>query len=339
MAIDDRKQRILMAIVSLYNNDGEPVGSNLLSRYFDMAVSSATLRNEMAALTKLGLLDQPHTSAGRVPTPKGYRYFVENLLTVPDELAPRKQLEIDEIFRTLDYDTEKLAQGVAKAISDKLQCAVVTTTPRAENVSVAHFEVVQVGLYTAAVLAVTSVGGVRTRVAKVNFELTSEDILYAEAILNKTLRFVSEADISPSRVLRIAEAFESPHGSYAPFLSAALTLLAEISSPSIYVEGQQHFLHWPELTEYLPRVMELFNNPDMLDNFIQPQGNHTTVRFGDELSKPIPDLCLITRRYFAGGGLTGNIAIAGPIRMNFREIIPQLEYISAKMGETLSGTS
>ncbi len=87
MPMDDRKQRIMMAIVSLYANEGEPVGSNLLSRYFDMAVSSATLRNEMAALTRLGLLEQPHTSAGRVPTAKGYRYYVDNLLHLPGSLV------------------------------------------------------------------------------------------------------------------------------------------------------------------------------------------------------------------------------------------------------------
>ena len=81
MAMDARKQRILEAIVALYANDGEPVGSGLLANYFDMALSSATLRNEMAALTKLGLLEQPHTSAGRVPSAKGYRYYLDNLLT------------------------------------------------------------------------------------------------------------------------------------------------------------------------------------------------------------------------------------------------------------------
>ena len=81
MAMDRRKQRILEAIVALYAADGEPVGSGLLANYFDMAVSSATLRNEMAALTRLGLLEQPHTSAGRVPSPQGYRYYLDHLLS------------------------------------------------------------------------------------------------------------------------------------------------------------------------------------------------------------------------------------------------------------------
>ena len=89
MTMDARKQRVLQAIVALYGLEGEPVGSSVLANYFDMAVSSATLRNEMAALTKLGLLEQPHTSAGRVPSAKGYRYYLDNLLTDDQQMCIR----------------------------------------------------------------------------------------------------------------------------------------------------------------------------------------------------------------------------------------------------------
>ena len=91
MAMDARKQRILEAIVALYANDGEPVGSGLLANYFDMALSSATLRNEMAALTKLGLLEQPHTSAGRVPSAQGYRYYLDHLIDAPKSGTCRRR--------------------------------------------------------------------------------------------------------------------------------------------------------------------------------------------------------------------------------------------------------
>ena len=99
MAMDERKQRVLAAIVSLYAAGGEPVGSNLLQQHFDMAVSSATLRNEMAALTKLGLLEQPHTSAGRVPSMAGYRYYIDHLMSADGrrlQPPPRERRAIDE---------------------------------------------------------------------------------------------------------------------------------------------------------------------------------------------------------------------------------------------------
>lgn len=336
MPIDDRKQRILMAIVSLYGSEGEPVGSNLLSRYFDMAVSSATLRNEMAALTRLGLLDQPHTSAGRVPTSKGYRYFVDNLLRLPGELSAADRATINEIFKGFDYDPEKLAQAAAKALADLLQCAVVVTTPRAEDMRIAHFEVVQVGRYTAALLAVTNAGGVRTRVAKVDFELTDEDVRRAAAALNQTLRFVAEADITPSRLLDISDVFRGPGGSYRPILRAALALLEEVGNPNLYIEGQQYFLKWPELSENLQGVMGLFNNPERLEGLLHSEEGQTNVLFGDELDKPVQGLCLLTRQYLAGGGLTGAIAVAGPLRMPFGEVIPRLEYFSTLLGQGMS---
>ena len=115
MTMDARKQRVLQAIVALYGLEGEPVGSSVLANYFDMAVSSATLRNEMAALTKLGLLEQPHTSAGRVPSAKGYRYYLDNLLTDDQPLDRVTRARVEAVFASLDHEPEKLAQGAAKA--------------------------------------------------------------------------------------------------------------------------------------------------------------------------------------------------------------------------------
>ena len=115
MAMDARKQRILEAIVALYANDGEPVGSGLLANYFDMALSSATLRNEMAALTKLGLLEQPHTSAGRVPSAQGYRYYLDHLIDAQKSgtLPEKDRRRIDDLFAAMDA-------GKARARRDPL---------------------------------------------------------------------------------------------------------------------------------------------------------------------------------------------------------------------------
>lgn len=336
MAIDDRKQRILMAIVSLYSQSAEPVGSHLLCQYLDMVVSSATLRNEMAALTRLGLLEQPHTSAGRIPTAKGYRYYIDHLLGAPGQIASRDKAKLNEMFRGLDHDPEKLAQGAAAAFAELLGNVVVTTTPRAEDMRIAHFEVIQVGLYKAAVLAVTSAGGVRTRVAKVDFELEDEDIQKVVQVLNRSLRFVAEADVTPTALRGMIDSLGEGGNRYWSILSAALTLLAEVGTPSVYVEGLRHLLQWPELEENLHTTMELFNDPQQLAELLRPQNAQTAVLFGDELAKPVPNLCIITRRYLAGGGLTGAIAVAGPARMSFVNVIPQFDYFAELLGQAMS---
>ncbi len=336
--MDDRKQRIMMAIVSLYANDGEPVGSNLLSRYFDMAVSSATLRNEMAALTRLGLLEQPHTSAGRVPTAKGYRYYVDNLLHLPGSLPAAQRAEIDALFQALDYDPEKLVQGAAKTLADLLRCCVLATNPRAQDLSIAHFEVIQVGRSTAAILAVTAAGGVRTRVARVEFELSDGDTAQMAAALNQHLCFVAEADVDAGRIRQMMDGLGPAGARWWPCASAALTILGEIGKGDVYFEGQQHLLHWPELGKSPRAVLELVSEPEHLEVLLQPREDHTAILFGDELpDTPIPGLCLLTRQYLAGGGLRGVLAVVGPARMRYREVIPRLEYFSNLLGQGMSG--
>ena len=129
MTMDARKQRVLQAIVALYGLEGEPVGSSVLANYFDMAVSSATLRNEMAALTKLGLLEQPHTSAGRVPSAKGYRYYLDHLLTDDQPLDRVTRARVDAVFASLDHEPEKLAQGAAKALAALLNRNLTFVAP------------------------------------------------------------------------------------------------------------------------------------------------------------------------------------------------------------------
>ena len=133
MAMDERKQRVLRAIVSLYSVEGEPVGSSVLANYFDMAVSSATLRNEMAALTRLGLLEQPHTSAGRVPSAKGYRYYIDHLLDDSQPLDRVARARVDSVFASLDHEPDRLAQGAVKALAQMSGYTAAVSTPCADD--------------------------------------------------------------------------------------------------------------------------------------------------------------------------------------------------------------
>lgn len=339
MPIDDRKQRILMAIVSLYADDGEPVGSNLLSKYFNMAVSSATLRNEMAALTKLGLLEQPHTSAGRVPTTKGYRYYVDNMLFSPAALTGGERSEIDAMFSDLDYDPEKLARGAAQALSNHLGYAVVITTPRAEDTFVAHFEVIQVGRYSAAVLAVTGTGSVLTRVAKAEAEMTLEDLHQVAGVLNENLRFVKEPDVGPALIRRMMDSISSKNVGW-PLVSAALALLGEAGTPSVYFEGQHLLLKWQELEPSLRLILELMADREKLESLLHLKDARTVVILGDEMDEgPIPGLCVVARQYLAGSGLAGTLGVLGPTRIHFGEVIPKLEAFSNRLGCIMSGSN
>ena len=229
MTMDARKQRVLQAIVALYGLEGEPVGSSVLANYFDMAVSSATLRNEMAALTKLGLLEQPHTSAGRVPSAKGYRYYLDNLLTDYQPLDRVTRARVEAVFASLDHEPEKLAQGAAKALAAISGCTAAVSTTCAEDLCVAHYEVVQVGRSAAAVLAVTTAGYVRTRVARVRTGLSRENAAALAALLNRNLTFVAPVDLSPRLLAELCSQI-SPE--LVPVISAAAAILQDSATDS-----------------------------------------------------------------------------------------------------------
>lgn len=337
MTVDDRKRRVLEAIVALYGMDGEPVGSSLLSEYLDMAVSSATLRNEMAALTKLGLLAQPHTSAGRVPSPQGYRYYVDHLLQDIPALDAESRRMVDSLFYNMDIEPEKLAQSAARALADVTGVAAAATTPRADDLCIAHFEVVQVGRYSAAVLGVTSAGGVCTRVARVAEGLTRQQAANVAAVLNQNLTFVSPADLTPRLLAGMGAALGADGMLLSPVLLAAAALLREAVLPKAYLEGQQTLLEWPELAPSVGKLLQAFDDGERARKLLSPAKRRTVVKLGEDLETPMPGLCIMSSRYLAGGGLTGNLAIIGTNRMPFEQLMPRLEYFARKLGQCMSG--
>ena len=319
MAMDARKQRILEAIVALYANDGEPVGSGLLANYFDMALSSATLRNEMAALTKLGLLEQPHTSAGRVPSAQGYRYYLDHLIDAPSAttLNDEDRRHIDDLFACM---------------ADLTGCAAAATTPQAPDLCIAHFEVVQVGRYSAAVLAVTSAGGVRTRVARVDTGLTRDDAANLAQLLNRGLTFVAPQDLNPmltaSMVLAAGERL-------APVVMAACALVT--TGPQACLEGAQYLAKMPDVRQNLGTLLEIFSDNEAAAELIRPEGGKITATLGSDLDPAMPGACIVSKRYLAGGGLTGSVALIGSTRMEYHRLLPILNYFATKLGQSMAG--
>ncbi|MEG2499521.1 MAG: heat-inducible transcriptional repressor HrcA [Oscillospiraceae bacterium] len=340
MPIDDRKQKVLRTIVALYELDGEPVGSGLLAEHFEMNVSSATLRNEMASLTRLGLLEQPHTSAGRVPSAKGYRYYLDNLLNASDDLTLREKRKIDTIFEELDYDPDRLIEGAATALSELTQYAVIATTPKSDSTYIAHFELFCVGRFTAALLGVTNSGGVRTRVVKLGFELSPTSCDAISSLLNSALTFRSSADISDEYLRGAASALGGKSSLVYPVLQAALKLLREAGKAKIFFEGEQNLLQNRDTAPHLGTLINICADANAVAEYFSVQGDCAQVILGEDIiENPMPGLCLVSRRYHAGSGRTGTINIAGPTRMQFMKIIPCLDYFSLLLGQCITGNT
>ncbi len=338
MNIGDRKKQILRGIVALYALEGEPVGSNLLGEYLNLAVSSATLRNEMAELTKLGFLAQPHTSAGRVPSSAGFRYYLDYLMKDFIPLNPQEKTMIDSIFENLDYDPNTLAQGTAKALSEFLGYTVIATTPKADDIRIAHFDIMQVGKYTACITAVTSAGGVLTRVAKTQIPLTQNMQEVLSTLLNRALCFISAHDVSNATLLGIARALGPQSSDVFSIVNAAVSLLNQAGQPHTYIEGIKYLVSYPEISNCLVQALELFQDNEKTQQLIIPQTDDVCVILGEDIiNTPLQGLSIMTRRYLAGGGLSGAIAIVGPERMPYKSMVPTLEYFALNLGQIMSG--
>ncbi len=339
--MDQRKQQVLQAIVALYTNDGEPIGSQLLSEYMNLAVSTATLRNEMAALTKLGLLEQPHTSAGRIPSGAGYRYYIDHLMD-SSSLMPAQARRIEAEFESFDYDPPKLVQQAAHALAKYTGLMVAATTPRSEDIRIVHFQITQVGRSAAAVLAVTSAGGVLTRVAHTPGQLTEEQLRMASPLINRALAFLTTADLNPVILKGLELAFGEEASLLMPLAKAAVTLLLEAGKAVTAVEGIQNLLRYPETEGHLRELLDLGSDPARLARWVVPTTDRLTVSMGgiqsigEEIDLP-DGLSVISKGYLAGGGQRGGIALIGPVRIPYRELAPVLEYYASLLGRAMSG--
>ena len=186
MKLDIRKLKILTAIVETYIDTGEPVSSKILAQQLGFSVSSATIRNDMAALFEMGLLEQPHTSAGRVPSHLGYRVYVDQLMHCKP-LSEEERREIDALFNVRDPDPDKLLEDAAQALADYTNCATVSTTITPKTVLVKRVEIVPAGTRTVVVLVIATNGVIKNKVCRVDFRVTGEIVEFLNQFANGRL--------------------------------------------------------------------------------------------------------------------------------------------------------
>lgn len=336
MDIGRRKSLILSKIVSLYTDSGDPVGSKILTQFLDdISVSSATIRNEMAELTALGLLEQPHTSAGRVPTAQGYRYYLDHLLRTYPLRGEEKQL-IDEAVSEMDTDPDRAADEAARALANLTGLAAVTTTPKGGNVQMTHFEIFKTGKYNVAIVGVTSVGGVKTRVCRAQKELSAAQLQELEALLNRLFVFVSPEDLSQERIQE-AVAELGPDAELArPVLLGAFAIIRGAQEVRVYTDGAEKLLAYREFDSHIRELLELFSDSAQMCARLDAD-EPLKIYVGDEPGAfGMDSLSVVMGRYRALGGRHGVLAVIGPVRMNYGFIIPRLTYFRDRVSATLT---
>ncbi|HEX3016522.1 MAG TPA: heat-inducible transcriptional repressor HrcA [Caproicibacter sp.] len=337
MELSERKRKILAAVVELYIATGEPVGSKSLCDTLDFNVSSATVRNEMSELSQMGLLEQPHTSAGRVPSQKGYRVYIDTLMKRRPISREEKQY-LDSMILPAAYDPEKLLDGVAKVLASMTKYAAVSTTPSGESGVIRAVQLVQTSRRTAMVILMTSAGTMKSRVFHCDFDLTPEILRVFFRLLNEKLAGVAVTSVTPAYMQTLAASL----GDMAMMMSSALMAVADAAQESmrsdVCLNGEVNLLFYPEFGQNeIRRIIDFLSRPTELCRLLAKRDGGLQVLIGQESRRPeLQDSSVIVSRYEVGGRDAGAIAIIGPTRMDYGKIISNMEYLSDSVGRMLT---
>ena len=336
MELAQRKKNILRAIVEGYIATGEAVGSKTLLQETGINVSPATIRNDMADLTQNGYLYQPHTSAGRIPTQKACRYYIENLMS-PKPPSARACDYIDNKL-SLNADTpENLLRTAAELLSDYTGFAAVTTTPPVTDARVHRLHFLATGRHTAMVVLVTNTGMVRSRLFRCNFVITSEVTEVLQRILNKALSGIPLAELTKPFMQSVASAFPDLLMLTPQALVAVMEIASLAQETEICASGQSRLLFMPDVDIPTARgIISFLQNKEQVANLLFASKNGTRIFLGTECGATELHSCtVISTRYEIAGKTAGAVALFGPARMDYSSSAGAVAYIAKTTGNIL----
>ena len=340
MELDDRKIRILKAIVSNYLETGEPVGSRTISKLADMNVSPATIRNEMADLEEMGYICQPHASAGRIPTDAGYRFYVDSIMADKDAMQIGIQEDRENLLQRVDK-LEKLLKQVAKVLAANTQYATLVTMPQYNN-TVKFIQLSQVDETT--LLAVIMVDGniVKNKLIKTTYSLKNEEILKFNILLNTFLQGAALSDIN----LELIQTMKVQAGEYAEILETIfqgiMEAIHEADDLKVYTSGATNVLKYPELAntasaEKLLGTLEDIEDKEEFAKHVEDviqQDDDIQILIGKENSdENLKDCSLVTATYKMPEGAKGTIGIIGPKRMDYKKVVTMLKDLTGELDD------
>lgn len=335
-----RRQKILAAIVEQYIGTGEPVGSKALIDKLDISVSSATIRNDMAVLTKLGYIYQPYTSAGRIPTQSGYRYYVDNLMKVA-ELGEGDRRRIEAGVDERSGDPDALLSKAGEALVHFTNYAALATTPADENAFVRNIEMVPVSPKVAMIVLLTSTGILKSKACRTDVDIDTDIVDTFNSIVEEHFLDKPLTDIGTVMIQTLAASLGAKALAMSPLLATIADLAEEASRSEVKLEGQSSLLNYKEYEQSLPELMKFLHQSGPLSLLASSDDDQPEtgiqVRIGSENRfKELSNSTTIISRYKIGGKASGAIGIIGPTRMNYAKLIPSIKYLSDIVSKILS---
>ena len=333
--MESRALKILDLIVDEYIRTGEPIGSKAVQQLLDIQVSSATIRNEMASLEQQGYLEHPHTSAGRVPTYKGLRLYIERL-SGTNPLSDEEKSSIDEIFRDSSNETDDvIIENAARALADLTKCAIVSTNDSNKFSVITKVEVIPTGRRMYVLLMITAAGNIKNRVCRLSFDLTEEQMNIFQQFAEENLKGVNLEDVSEEYIKGLSAALGSYVMSLSPLLKGIADLSAEMMNEKVKIKGEENLIACPELKG--TEVAAVLRQRNDFSRFLDNTFSGLSVMFGKEDDTfVISNSSMITGSFLKGGEKAGSFGVIGPLRVDYKKIIPYIEYFASKVSDLLT---
>ena len=330
MQLDDRKKKILHAIVRNYLETGEPVGSRTISKYTDLNLSSATIRNEMADLEEMGLIVQPHTSAGRIPSDQGYRVYVDEMLSEKEqEVENMKEMLLDK-----EEKLEKLLKQVAKTLAVDTNYASMISAPLIRRNKLKFVQISRVDEVHLLTTIVIEGNLIKNRMIEVEQELSDADMLKLNILLNTRLSGLSVGDINLGLITAMKQEAGGHSDIVASVIDAAAEAITEDEDLQIYTSGANNIFRYPELAdkEKASDLITTFEDKSDLTSFVenslQTEEENTGIQvyIGNETPvQSMKDCSVVTATYDLGEGMRGTVGIIGPKRMDYDKVVGTLK--------------
>jgi heat-inducible transcriptional repressor len=336
--MNERKQKILHAIVTDYIQTAEPVGSRTISRRYQMDLSAATIRNEMADLEELGFLTQPHTSAGRIPSQQGYRFYVDALMDT-SRLTEQEEVYLRRVYTQLQkkHEIDQIIQQTAKALSAITSYTSLVLGPQFQRSAFKQLRLVPLDQEKALVILLTDTGYIRNKVIDLPKALSGEELRKIVGYLNEQLAGQTLASLSATRLKKM----RSDLYSRVDLLNHMLELLEESAAEGdgrVFLGGTSNILNQPEFkdVEKVRHLLTLFEEGERLSFVLETSLDGVSIRIGTEnVITEMSDCSLVTATYQLHDRPIGAIGVLGPTRMEYSKVIAVIEHIAGHLNKIL----
>ena len=336
MELTERKKKVLRSIVDLYIRTAEPVGSKVIAELPDMNYSSATIRNEMADLTTMGYLEQPHTSAGRVPSAAGYRLYVDELMA-DYRLSMDETRSINDAIEEKMQRVDKLMEKVAKMVSQATDLPAISVASRQGGATVKRFDLILAGAGSFILVVMLSTDEVVNKLIKLPLNVGETDLKLLSAVLNATMTDLPAEEFTPGLLERVMNSAGTAASLVPVIVEFTMDTLHRQGSTNMAVAGHVRLLDQPEYRS-IDKAQKVLSSldEDTLSGLpaVMQNANGTKVLVGPEnVAEELKDTSVVMTKFDIGDGLQGMIGVVGPTRMDYAKVTARLSYFAESLSK------